>query len=146
MGADEKCGDAGGLSAPEVMKPLHAQVAEALGCKTKFAWGEWQCNCKTPDHSEHTLRNDCHSQSGLGCDPTLLAHYDTDWAATGPLIEKYRIGLSPEDEPFGTDYRAFCGDRMVDGRRLKSPEESDGPTPLIAVCNLILALAVKGRL
>lgn len=124
--------------------PLHVRVAEALGCKIqapRAGWDEWRCGCPEKEyerpHATHGIHRDCcHDREGLGCDHDPMARYDTDWSATGPLIEKYGIAL----EANGREWEAWTG-----------PNEfmdtwADGPTPLIAVCNLLLALKEAGRL
>lgn len=76
--------------------------------------------------------------------------YDTDWNATGPLIERYNITLFRDYGIFGgtkpwTDYwRAMF--RAVDDLQFGAEKEALGPTPLIAACNLLLALYAAGKL
>jgi len=119
-------------------KPLHVRVAEALGCRTRHLRNAiWLCGCDK-DHNS--------SDYGGNVPP-----YDTDWSATGPLIEKYKIMLWPWNET------AWCAERRVDlgvpadpERPLETGPSSDswvkGETPLIAVCNLILWLKEAGKL
>ena len=66
-------------------EPLHVRVARALGCKPwvcenecgdSFCNGRWYCPCPGKEHA------------GLEMDD-IVARYDTDWAATGPLIERF---------------------------------------------------------
>lgn len=76
-----------------------------------------------------------------------VPRYDTDWSATGPLIERYGIELRNDGNskgweavwPGGTDYeaRSLFANPLIEGT---------GPTPLVAVCNLILALKEAGKL
>ena len=112
-------------------KPLHVQVAEALGCPT--AWDEY-CRCPGLEHSgeEH---------------PPRLARFDTDWSATGPLIEKYEISVGPgatEAGPWAAISGVFVDGGGWDG--LDFDYRGKGPTPLIAVCHLLLALKKAGKL
>src|SRR3972149_10154355 len=103
-------------------KPLHVQVAEALG------WTECQ-----PSSGVDLI--DCVGTSpaiGPGVD---VPRYDTDWSATGPLIEKYGI----ETKPNGAFWQAWVDEPAMGGAEV-------GPTPLLAVCNLILALKAAGKL
>jgi hypothetical protein len=126
-------------------KPLHVQVAEALGTKlvpmtltSKDAppvFQGWMA-VASPYHLEQIPR------------------YDTDWSATGPLIEKYRINIgapSPQDSCVWVN-RPADGDPAL--RMWDSTTEMlgcadiavEGETPLIAVCHLILALSKAGKL
>jgi len=123
-------------------KPLHVQVAEALGCKLRLIeqtpavlGSYWTCGC--PEFQSHGNLHGCH-------------RYDTDWSATGPLIEKHNLHLRPQ--PWWP--RADQPEKAWEARAyLTKPEHREeaiygepGSTPLIAVCNLILALAKEGKL
>jgi len=139
-------------------KPLHVRVAEALG---------WSAFLSKHGHFIVTHGEDPRGESerGTSCeysygnynsyvyDPHTgkklpertdwwedcphVPQFDTDWAATGPLIEKLKIDLGPINA-------------MREWRAVSMLPENDeywtGPTPLIAVCNLILKLAEAGRL
>ena len=117
-------------------KPLHVQVARALGwtglrpsredeIDWQFAW--WG-----------------HHADDRG-DELRVPHFDTDWSATGPLIEKYKIVLLPATPNSGwTGWTVGTAARMTYDWRCE--DEVEGPTPLIAVCNLILALKEAGKL
>lgn len=126
----------------EQEKPLHVRVAEKLGCKSCYdswwaapfldATSGWLCGCGTDSPWPHN-----------GCDTPRMARYDSDWSATGPLIERLGIELARE----GSDlWEARWGYSMVpsfcdDGDG--GPEwvgTAEGTTPLLAVCALILAL------
>jgi hypothetical protein len=125
-------------------KPLHVQVAEALGClpvKGDFfpadesePYDTWHCHCRGVQG---------HTRAGDGL---LIPRYDTDWSATGPLIEKYGIelahgGFGPDDLPWlAAEHVCSDHDHNV------SQPCGIGPTPLIAVCHLILALRGAGKL
>jgi hypothetical protein len=73
--------------------------------------------------------------------------YDTDWSATGPLIERYRIAVYPTVKLFGNpplpgdNYIASVGTQNCGD--FKFAAEAN---PLIAVCHLILALHKEGKL
>lgn len=111
-------------------KPLHVQVAEALGRKVELIEGDWYVGKVSPTRS------------------ALVPRYDTSWCATGPLIAKYGIEL----------FTLWPGDRGQDGFRWgaqtgadnRSPEHhermAEGPTPLLAVCILLLQLHKAGKL
>lgn len=114
-------------------KPLHVRVAEALGClvltKADSAM-RYRCGC---DDGEH---------QGTTWDAVL--RYDTEWSATGPLIERYSFHVQPMPptftaQPWGAFLAHIDGASSVVG-------DGYGPTPLIAVCNLILALHEAGKL
>ena len=119
-------------------KPLHVQVAEALGCKVgmKPGFDDWKtplCGCEDVRHAH---------PSGV------IFHYDTDWSATGPLIEKYGLGLAAGSASTVPPSRrkAYL---LYDGW---DPVYEDwvtgegGATELIAVCHLVLALREAGKL
>jgi hypothetical protein len=109
-------------------KPLHVRVAEALGSMVRLQEGWWE----RLDGAIWTA---------------AIPRYDTDWSATGPLIEKYGITVTPGSclgqfkSPWvaARDFVAEC-----DG--WASDEDADGPTPLLAACNLLLALKAAGKL
>lgn len=111
-------------------RPLHVRVAEALG------WHSIEVG--------NAMRMDDHR---VGYPPkwAIVGHkqevprYDTDWSATGPLIERVRIEIDP-DEHFSWVARF---DKQQNGSYTYG---EFGDTPLIAVCNLILALKRNGKL
>jgi hypothetical protein len=126
-------------------EPLHVRVAEALGCSPRLIVAysrvhgettpdEWACGCAGRAHS------DPGNPAGAGHDCEYpMVYYDTSWSATGPLIEKYEIAVLPPER--------IAGGCLLWGARpyVGGPMEF-GPSPLIAVCNLLLALAEAGRL
>ena len=113
-------------------KPLHVQVAEALG------WTDCHLDDADTDIWEGIYFNDDRWHA--------ISRYDTDWSATGPLIEKYQIALRPPSEPErcgGNLWEAYCwfgpdGDEEITGGSV------DGP--LAAVCRLLLKLKDAGKL
>lgn len=110
-------------------KPLHVRVAEALGWTDCTPTAEVEA-----DDWEGVRPNPCGACGDTDWRPIPL--YDTDWSATGPLIQRFKIGL--ECTPGGhweADTYEYLG---VLGR--------SGDTPLIAACNLLLALHAAGRL
>ena len=120
-------------------KPLHVRVAEALGCEVlhKPEWDStypWFCGCAGAGH-------DGPESAGR------IANYDTDWQDGGPLIEKYRIQLNAgligghHSKPWYADLNH--NSPVIENYE---GEQEYGPTPLIAVCNLILALKEAGKL
>jgi hypothetical protein len=120
------------------VKPLHVQVAEALGWRMRGVSDSSDRGCGgtdfwvEPGHAIDGARSHCNV-----CDPeNAPPRYDTDWSATGPIIEKYGIGLDkePGEEP------RFWWRARRDGLHVF------GVGPIIAVCNLILALKAAGRL
>jgi len=117
----------------EAKKPLHVRVAEALGwIALEAPNGMW------PDeyfgfHPEFAPIVGRRAQ---------VPDYTKDWSATGPLIEKYGITVSDAWPAFGAWTAALHGTlHMNSGGAIER-----GPTPLVAVCNLIVALKEAGKL
>lgn len=107
-------------------KPLHVRVADALGFQC-FEYG---------DHWEAEFGNECKP----------IPRYDTDWSAAGPLIERIReegwmVGVSSDN---GDEWIAWKDD--IGQFRPHETYRGRGPTPLLAVCNLLLALKAAGKL
>ena len=85
-----------------------------------------------------------------------IPRYDTDWSATGPLIEKYGITLFE----YHGDFTAFwhspkkvcptcANETSEDIEYPKAFSDTQRPRPmpaLTAVCHLILALKEAGKL
>ena len=114
-------------------KPLHVRVAEALGCKVECvdaARSDWRCRC--PIEISHFDDNGKFWRS--------VSAYDTDWSATGPLIEKYAITCITPFLPSEGKWEARVG------RPSERHMTGFGSTPLVAICNLILALKEAGKL
>lgn len=131
---------------PEPEKPLHVKVAEALGWTYRDLSEVGDTGCGGTVYMippGETSRSYCNA-----CRPNQPPRYDTDWSATGPLIEKYHLSLSHDDYK----WRAQCPNPAryedEDGKPVPwcYPEIGTGSTPLIAVCNLILALKAEGKL
>ena len=125
-------------------KPLHVQVAEALGCKPELLTLHagppiWSCPCAGASHG---LKPDELSDE-YGNDSTI-ARYDTDWSATGPLIEKYELALGQTgmDDPKPTWVAWWPGSCDVDTCSVDAPAD----TPLLAACHLLLSLKAAGKL
>lgn len=95
--------------------PLHMRCAEALGVISNLHVGS---------------HGNLHWNGTTG-----IPVYDTDWRATGPLIEQYRIRL----KPYGPGWSANHGEGF--GELFAS-----GSTPLVAVCNLLLLLHNHGAI
>ena len=123
-------------------RPLHVRVAEALG------WSEIE---------EYAVKQPGVQPRWIGWKqgtPVGTKHeiplYDLSWCATGPLIEKYAIVLD----------HLWPGDLGLDGFNWRAQVSADvrssehdayhrygvGPTPLIAVCLLLLELHKAGKL
>jgi hypothetical protein len=114
------------VSEPE--KPLHVRVAEVLGwtkARTPIGFrGEvW---CAVPPRG--WPREAGPQYNGPGGE-TVIPLFDTDWSATGPVIEKYGIGVW-KDWPTSTDPWTAHVD--------KGDAKEYGATALLAVCNLIV--------
>lgn len=73
-----------------------------------------------------------------------IPNYDTDWSATGPLIERLGITvvLNRDRDRHGPDYSWVASA----GTLPFSEPGACGATPLLAVCHLILALHEAGKL
>jgi hypothetical protein len=67
--------------------------------------------------------------------------YDTDWSAAGPLIERYQMVVTPNG---GGDGESAWAAHMHETKWRYWT--GFGATPLIAICNLILALSAAGKL
>jgi hypothetical protein len=116
-------------------KPLHVQVAEALGWEHLRDDGGW--------------RGDGPNWRDGGGVIGMVPRYDTDWAATGPLIEKYRLFVGRYAD-WSHDGRWYAM-QTVAGYPESMPGKDErlertGTTPLEAVCHLILALKAAGKL
>jgi hypothetical protein len=128
-----------GQAMSEQEKPLHVKVAEALGWTLAFDSAyEHGWFARPPANSgfrfgEEDTPNSCY----------FIPRYDLDWSATGPLIEKY--GIATARYQAGADWWASRWSR-ADIRDPIPPVKGIGPTPLIAVCNLLLALSAAGKL
>lgn len=118
-------------------KPLHVQVAEALGWEGPFykrplggVDGNPVLWFGTPP--------DPMPPWAVGPWTRMVPLFDTDWASTGRLIEKYGFWIRHLDGEVA-EWDAFRNDDLPDPR-------GTGSTPLIAVCRLILRLAEAGKL
>ncbi len=117
-------------------KPLHVRVAEALGwtdCDNKTAYPPLEYWTGSPPDTRPVLG---HREE--------IDHYDTDWSATGPLIEKYGLMIIPVGQE-RLEWLACEGFGGWDSYKDEFIKEG-GETPLIAACNLILALHEAGKL
>lgn len=116
-------------------KPLHVRVAEALGCQLRTDGHNWGCYC-----DEGFLH------SGASMSPPYINHYDTDWSATGPLIEKYEIAIGRWAQRDRGYWAAHWQPAWADCGIPYEASNAEAPTPLVAVCNLLLALHAAGKL
>ncbi len=110
-------------------KPLHVRVAYALMGPVLLA---------LPEHLIEAWRAEFERNAPA---------YDTDWSATGPLLEKYGIQLSravtASEPPMpGTVWMAVPWDYHASKDKMFRGDTS----PLVAVCELIVALAARGKL
>lgn len=120
-------------------EPLNVRVARALG------WAEFD-----PPSEADPPR----ARYWIGRNPSgaifRVPEYYIDWSATGPLVEKYGIGLVRYTQSVGTgEWMAFLNaggwisECAVD---IECHHSEFGPTPLTAVCNLLLKMGEAGRL
>jgi hypothetical protein len=115
-------------------KPLHVRVAEALGtCHVlgpvvrQAGWGPIRRCIVHPDENyDYDFTTDYEGR-------VLASHYDTEWSVTGPLIEQYGISVFQYSDGV---WEATAESRVG----------GNGEIPLVAVCNLILALHAAGKL
>jgi hypothetical protein len=115
-------------------------VAEALGCKPEEGGGGnplWLCACRK---GERVFPHGTELSDGYVA--SAVARYDTDWAVTGPLIERY--GLTVIAGKDGGPHA--CQEGHGQGKWFHLEPYEDGPAPLVAVCRLILALKAAGKL
>lgn len=125
-------------------KPLNVRVAEKLGARLRqteafeFICDEWG------DYLE----------AGEGWWVEQRPHgswfrvpdFTTDWSATGPLLERLKIHVWPWDADTGWGASSRLGPMVenefhwTDDRWRQGPLEAYGETPLLAICNLVLAL------
>lgn len=121
-------------------RPLHVQVAEALGCQpghithyrngTAASHPYWTCTCPGEIHN-------CDGPDGAPHEGQQLEDYNTDWSATGPLIERLKISL--EANWVGTDGEKWLA--YVGAATPRQRHSQSFGTPLEAACRLIVALA-----
>lgn len=135
-------------------KPLHVRVAEALG------WTAWHSKhdywiITEPDGTRHEdgygqPNPKYDSQTGKKVQPRQWweeydpPRYDTDWSATGPLIERFRPHAEVRLDPLCHEPK-WCAFYIPDGDE-DIIESSKQPTLLLAICHLILALKEAGKL
>ena len=84
--------------------------------------GIWTCGCgQTP-----------HNTNDDGPNDTELKAYDSDWSATGPLIERFGINTLRHPSNASIWLANKAGDTYG--------STTEAHTPLLAACNLILQL------
>ncbi len=141
-------------------KPLHVRVAEALTGQEAVMW-HWHPVKQEPVLGARTIPpfegRGSWALPKLVRDPGFVCEgvdgllfeapsYDTDWSATGPLIEKYHIDLWHVPEQFGHHAEWRATNETRGGENYPHSGCVNGPTPLIAACGLIIALAEAGKL
>lgn len=121
-------------------RPLHVRVAEALGWTDAHLSG-WifdRGEGIQEDRREWCGFSPWQAQKEHRGQSQKIPRYDTSWEATGPLVEKYKITL-------GYELGFSEGEQWL-------AEENDGncygidPSPLLAVCILLLKMAEAGKL
>ncbi len=126
-------------------KPLYVQVAEALGRVPCGRWRMIATGLAGPVYEKACTHPDCYPEQ-------MPPRYDADWAATGPLIEKYHLHVGEEvlHREDGTREAVCWIAGTWDSEEGAEPEYDHligrGLTPLLAVCHLILMLKEAGRL
>ena len=108
-------------------KPLHVQVAEALG------W-TYLSQSEVPEYWEgEPPRDDPRSVWARRLDQHIgVPRYDLDWSATGPLIEKYGLSIDPP-----SSWGSWVASKPEERYNVGGVRDD---TPLLAACNLILQL------
>jgi hypothetical protein len=126
-------------------RPIHVRVAAALGWtnihEEPIGWkpgtnkGEamvWRTDGLPPPPGQF--------------ESMPVPRYDTDWSATGPLIEKYKIMLHADtSEAAIKTLREENPDQLSD-EWTSRPIWFKGETPLLAVCALLIKLGEAGKL
>jgi hypothetical protein len=118
------------------MKPLYVRVAETLGWTDGRRCGDlaavWASGWDgLPPRAVPII-----GQPEAG--RQKIPRYDIDWSATGPLIEKYEIGIQPQRRsPYDTPPWWIA--HIERGSRTAAHLDS---TPLLAACHLI-ALTIE---
>jgi hypothetical protein len=120
--------------------PLHVRVAEALGCKPKT----FSPVGRHPDTIGYSCACPGANRGEAHGDMLGVNRYDRDWSVTGPLVEKFCITVTDGLTAQGWMAVTWLEASQDEGARWA--EEGQGETPLIAVCNLILALKEAGKL
>lgn len=125
-------------------KPLHVRVAEALGCKLVAEPHPMACvDATLPDYFTCGCPPDRfgYRPHGLGG----IARYDTNWAAMGPLIERFHISLHAAGD--GRRWFADAPDSHLEptcvhvgGFGSWAPCADRSDSPLVSACHAILAL------
>lgn len=122
-------------------RPIHVQVAEALGWTEVFcAAGLWLGTTPSPEAGDSDWTG------------YIVPDFDTDWSATGPLIEKYEVSLAEDgcghtlDEKWHAEADYYQEDGSEEYGGHWDSVDARGSTPLLSVCHLILALAKAGKL
>ena len=135
-------------------KSLHVKVAEALG------W-EWWVSSVTgrrclyaPGAQPEWMRTRATGREPLVSDwqmnPGRIPRYDTDWSATGPLIERFGLVVDASAKSAGHpdethDTWVYAGEG--EGEYCEEVMDTwEGSTVLTAVCHCILGLHAAGKL
>ena len=136
-------------------KPLHVQVAEALGETMNFGLQPWEFGHYNPRWLRRLKAGefvrDLKGPFGRAIQDSEEfwgepIRYDTDWAATGPLIEKYRICTHGPSKMSNPPQFAGWGAYVRTMRNEKDERVlGGGDTPLMAICNLLIALGAAGK-
>lgn len=126
------------------MQPLHVRVAKALGWTDLRPARRFSDEEYVPHPGGKTPEAWYGHHEGDRGDEILVPHFDTDWSATGPLIDKWRfhgdVRFDPLcHEPNWCAFHIPAGDDDI-------IEAADQPTLLLAVCHLILALKAVDKL
>lgn len=137
-------------------KPLHVRMAEALGQEIVFVAGEhgsvgtWGVVHREFLVDMRTFPPGPRRRWFVAHDGDIMAEvravprFDTDWIATGPLIEKYGIMVHADTKTAAS--KQIRAKYEEDGEDREGPIWFNGKTTLEAVCAVILVLGEEGLL
>lgn len=120
-------------------KPLHVQVAEALGWTNPKRIGGvmgWQADGP---------------KAALSCPvgPVMVPRYDLDWAVTGPLMQKVGAAVFCF-RSWSSNTFVFRGKEERDGWQVEVDAAHEGftwggngETPLLAFCRMLITMEEK---
>lgn len=122
------------------MKPLHVRVAISIGWTDLRPARQFSDEEYVPHPSGKAPEAWYGHYDGDRGDEVLVPRFDTDWSATGPLIEEYKINLAP---PVPDSIALIPEHQQWVARSVQQEDETfifgaTGNTPLMAVCNLLL--------
>lgn len=122
------------------MKPLHFMVAEALGWTKVIRMDDgWECGIPPGGVNYRLLGRDLGKH-------VAVPQYDTDWAATGPLVERFEISIMREK--WKNDWGWTVQMLVHNNPKIRSRTYSTlpGETLLQGICKIIVNAHEAGQL